>query len=104
MTSISRSRDNPLITELPLPVPFDRLPALLLGASLIDTLTRSATVRDRENLLSRIENHFVPTPIAVEIADALLTAIYTSYLDRNPNLLEVKGNAMLRSETMRQAV
>lgn len=90
MTSISRSRDNPLITELPLPVPFDRLPALLLGASLIDTLTRSATVRDRENLLSRIENHFVPTPIAVEIADALLTAIYTSYLDRNPNLLEVK--------------
>lgn len=59
MTSISRSNDNPLIADLPLPVPFERLPALLQGTSLVDTLTRSATVRDREWLLSRIENHFV---------------------------------------------
>lgn len=90
MTYISRSNDNPLIADLPLPVPFERLPALLEGTSLVDTLTQSATVRDREWLLSRIENHFVPTPIAVEIADALLTAIHSGYLDRNPNLLEVK--------------
>lgn len=90
MTSVFPSVGNPLLESLPLPVPFEHLPSLLAGESLVSSLMPATPGHERANLLSRIESHFVLTPIALEIADALLTAIYCSYLDRNPSLLEVK--------------
>lgn len=90
MTSAGHFKENPLLESLSLPVQYDQLPRLLAGESLTASITPATPVHERVNLLARIENHFVLTPIAIDIADALLTAIYSGYLDRNPCLPEVK--------------
>jgi AAA domain len=87
---MTKCSNNPLLASLPLPVVFDNLPALLLSEPLnIEQLQRTP-LEQRAHLLARIGSHFVPTSSALDIADAILTAIFAGYDERNPCLLEIK--------------
>ncbi|MGV2291886.1 AAA family ATPase [Trinickia sp. YCB016] len=87
--------NNPLLDSLPLPVNFDALPALLLNEPLNAEVLRSLPAQDRASLLAKISSHFVPTSTAIDIADAILTAIFAGYEERNPCLAQIKKQRYL---------
>jgi nucleoside-triphosphatase THEP1 len=87
--------DNPLLTELPLPIDFNNLPALLHSEPLLLSDLQDKTAQQRAHLLGRISSHFIPTSASVEIADAILGAIFSGYEERNPCLAEVKKRRYL---------
>ncbi|WP_081064066.1 ATP-binding protein [Burkholderia vietnamiensis] len=86
---------NPLLASLPLPVDFDTLPELLLNEPLSFELLGTKSPQERAHLLAKIGSHFVPTSTAIDIADAILVAIYAGYEERNPCLAEVKKRRYL---------
>jgi hypothetical protein len=93
---IDESRaDNPFLASLPLPVDFDNLPGLLLSEPLNTELIGSKSPHERAHLLAKISSHFIPTSTAVDIADAILGAIFAGYGERNPCLAEIKKRRYL---------
>jgi hypothetical protein len=87
--------DNPFLDSLSLPIDFDVLPMLLLSEPLNTEILRNKTPQARAHLLGKISSHFIPTSTAIDIADAILTAIFVGYENRNPCLSEIKKRRYL---------
>ncbi|WP_419685107.1 ATP-binding protein [Burkholderia theae] len=75
---------NPLLEVLPLPVRYEDLPMLLNREPLLSVRMNDMPLADRERYASKVTAHFVPTPVAIDIADAILASIWAGYEDRNP--------------------
>ncbi|CAB3780341.1 ATP-binding protein [Paraburkholderia fynbosensis] len=76
---------NPLLAALPPAVCYEDLPALLAHEPLSSISLEGLPLQRRAEYLSKIGSHFVPTSAAIDIADAVLTAIRSGYEDRDPS-------------------
>ena len=81
---------NPLLASLP-----DRLSRLELGRNLrsrpiTEENLRNIPIAERLNLLDQYTNIFIPTPLALAIADALQHLLHNGLARRDPHLAEVR--------------
>ena len=76
---------NPLLAALRPAVCYEDLPAHLAHEPLSSISLEGLPLQRRAEYLSKIGSHFVPTSAAIDIADAVLTAIRSGYEDRDPS-------------------
>src|SRR6266404_4727215 len=76
---------NPLLAALPPLVCYEDIPTLLAHEPLSSISMEGLPLQRRAEYLSKIGSHFVPTSAAIDIADAVLTAIRSGYEDRDPS-------------------